>query len=84
MRASSWMPGTVLVIGVRFGGLGEMTERSVCGVNAKAREGRGQGIVGGCGGEVVCGEVGALQAIGVGYLLSEPDEKLVAPGRGRR
>jgi hypothetical protein len=30
------MPGTVLVIGVRFGGLGEMTERSICGVKAKA------------------------------------------------
>ncbi len=29
MRAWSWTPGTVLVIGVRFGGLGEMTERSI-------------------------------------------------------
>src|SRR6516162_1860572 len=30
------MPGTALVIGVRFGGLGDITERSVCGGNAKA------------------------------------------------
>jgi hypothetical protein len=36
MRASSWRPGTFLVIGVWFGGLGDITERSVCGVNAKA------------------------------------------------
>src|SRR5438552_3986267 len=32
------MPGTTLVIGVRFGGLGEITARSACGV--KARSGR--------------------------------------------
>src|SRR5262249_58475187 len=32
----SWMPGTTLVIGVRFGGFGEITPRSVRGVNAKA------------------------------------------------
>src|SRR5215472_10234944 len=39
MPASSWTPGTFLVIAVRFGGLGEMTKRSVCGV--KAKTGRG-------------------------------------------
>ena len=50
----------------------------------EGREGRGQGIVGRRGGGIVCGEVGALEAIGVGYLVSEPDEKLVAPGRGHR
>src|SRR5260370_16095757 len=33
--ASSWRPGTDLVIGVRLGGFGEMTLRSVCGVKAK-------------------------------------------------
>jgi hypothetical protein len=29
------MPGTALVIGVRFGALGEITARSICGVKAK-------------------------------------------------
>src|SRR6516164_9194753 len=29
------MPGTALVIGVRFGALGEITARSVCGIKAK-------------------------------------------------
>jgi len=33
-----------LVIGVRFGGLGEMTERSVCGVKAKAGKGGVRGL----------------------------------------
>src|SRR6516165_8090472 len=47
MRASSWMPGTVLVIGVRFGGLGEMTERSVCGVKAKTGRGGVRELSGG-------------------------------------
>jgi hypothetical protein len=39
MRASSWTPGAVLVIGVQFGGLGEMTERSGRGVKAKTGSG---------------------------------------------
>jgi hypothetical protein len=30
------MPGTALVMGVRFGGLGEITPRSVTGVHAPA------------------------------------------------
>src|ERR1700674_2739403 len=35
MRAWSCTPGPVVVIFVRFGGLGEITARSVCGVKAK-------------------------------------------------
>src|SRR5690349_3830862 len=36
MRALSCRPGTALVIGVRLGGFGEITPRSVCGVKAPA------------------------------------------------
>src|SRR3954469_21051703 len=45
MRASNWTPGTALVIGVRFGALGEITARSVVGVNAPT--GREGGLSGG-------------------------------------
>jgi hypothetical protein len=38
----TWTPGTARVIGVWFGALGEITLRSVVGVNAPAGSPRGQ------------------------------------------
>src|SRR5215510_1022302 len=54
MRASSWMPGTAFVIGVRLPALGAITLRSVMGVKANA---------GSPGNELLAGVVSGLLVV---------------------
>src|SRR5690349_6419890 len=70
MRASSWMPGTALVIGVRFGGLGEITSRSVCGVNAKGGSPGKESLAGVVAGLLVVRSALSMQLVSVSWRPS--------------
>src|SRR5438270_254444 len=69
MRALSWIPGTALMIGGRSAALGEMTPRSVIGVNAPGAN---------AGKELFAGVVAFLSVAGLFVVRSLLSKQLIS------